>query len=294
MQIDELRDELATLAGEVELFEGDVLALHRSERRRRILTSSVAIGLVAVLGAGALAASRHHDPKKIRITEIPSKEVMPAAITHIDAIVVPATPDVEAALDASPLVGHYARIPAHDRSSNSAPADVQPALCGLQTSDGYAVDAAPAATAVQPSLASALVGRATVFDTSETWGPDFEVFFQVGIATEYPNAVRFNISADPDVQSFQDVTPAEAYEIFKKDFAGQPALVQGTTPADLPESLRVVVTPGRSIDAVVARYEHADGVDTIITFQSALAALFDPAKMIRGSGNLISPCAKPR
>jgi hypothetical protein len=294
MQIDELRRELSTLADEMDGFDGEVRSIHRRERRRRVATSSLAVVLVAVVAIGTVVASRRHDGQKVRITQIPSKEVPATGFSRVDAIVVPAIPDVQAALDASPLVAHYARVPAGDRSWIAAAPVVNPALCGLQTRAGFAIEGVPADTDVQPALARALAGRATVFDTSDTWGADFELFFQVGVAPEYPNAVLFNLRADPDVQSVRDVSPAEAYEIFKREFADQPALVQGTKPSALPESLRVIVQPGRSVATVVARYAHDDGVDTVITSRSGLDGLFDPSTIVRTRGIVVSPCVKPK
>ncbi len=297
MQIDELRRELTSLADEIEPFTGDAPELHRRARRRRVATASLAVALVAVVALGALAARHGRDPQKIRITGIPSKQVPAARITHIDAIVVPATPDVQAALDASPLVARYARIPAGARHNNGSsllvPAGADPALCGLQTRDGFAVDAVPADTNVQAPLAGLLAGRGAVYDTSDPWGADFEMFFHVGVAPEYADAVLSNLHADPDVQSVHVVSQQDTYGIFKKDFADQPTLVRSTKPSDLPESVRVVLRPGRSVATVIARYTHADGIDTVITFQSAIARLFDPSEIVPGPAKAVPPCTSP-
>ena len=109
MQIDELRGELATLADEIEPFVGDVRALHRRQRRRRVVTSSFAVALAVVVAVSVIALS-HRDNGRVHVAA-GSKEVTPAQMSHVDAIVVPANPDVEKILDASPIVVHYARIP---------------------------------------------------------------------------------------------------------------------------------------------------------------------------------------
>ena len=117
MNLDDLKHGLTTLADEMEPFEGNVRALHRRERRRRVAVSSIAALVVVAIAVATVAITRNGDSGKIHVAGVPSKEVSPAEITHIDVIVVPATPAVKAALDASPLVGQYALVPAKDRSS---------------------------------------------------------------------------------------------------------------------------------------------------------------------------------
>jgi len=103
--------------------------------------------------------------------------------------------------------------------------------------------------------------------------------------------VRAALASDRDISWFQFVSQTDAYENFKKDFADQPALVESTKPSDLPESYRIVVKPGRSASAVVARYRHSAGVNQVLT--PALAALFDPAGAIKDAAKKISPCTNP-
>ena len=90
-----------TLADEIEPFAGDVrractaasagAASSAVVASRRWSSSSLAVSTVAV-ARGAAARTRSTSPA------VPSKEVSPDQITHIDAIVVPATPAVKDAL----------------------------------------------------------------------------------------------------------------------------------------------------------------------------------------------------
>jgi len=289
MQIDELRGELATLADEIEPFSGDVGSLHRRRRRRRIVTSSFAVALAVVVAVSVVAVS-HSDNGRVHVAA-GSKEVSSKLMSRFDAIVVPATPEVKAVLDASALVDRYAFIPHADRSSGSLLFEPYGGLCALQTTDGYAVEAASPGTNIQGDLQRALAGRATVYDTSDRFGVDFELFLKVDASAAQSRAVDAALQTDTDVRWVQHLSKAEAYAVFRKDFADQPALVQSTKPSDLPESFRVILQPGRSVASIVDRYTALPGVDTAITPPTEV--LFDPASLPRPlQGTLVSPCAK--
>jgi FtsX extracellular domain len=291
MQIDELRGELATLADDIAPFERDVRTLHRRQRRRRVVTSSLVVAF-AVLAAATAVAIHRNEGGRVQVYSGPTKEVPSKEITRIDAIVVPATPAVKAALDASPLVDKYALIPHGDRPYDSLLFTPNDGLCALQTMDGYAVDAVIPGTNLGLGLQGALAGRATIYDVSDRFGRDVEVFLDVNASAAETTAVAATLKADPDITSVQHVSRAEAYAIFKKDFVDQPSLVQSTKPSDLPESFRVVLAPERSVTAVVQRYEHIRGVDIVLTNGSA--HFFDPVSIpSEQQGKLISPCAKP-
>ncbi len=292
MHLDELKDELTTLADEMTPFAGNVEALRRRERRRHVVTSAIAATLAVCLGLAAVAVIAHHTSGKIHVAGVPSKEVPSDEITHIDAIVVPATPEAKLVLDSSPLVERYALVHRSDRSSGSLRFVPNVGLCALQTNDGYAVDASTPGTDIHDGLQRALGARATAYDASATnLGVDLEIFMRVGVAPEYASAVLYALRRDPDVRSVRYVTTTDAYAVFKKDFSDQPALVERTKPSDLPESLRVILRPNRPVGSVRQRYAHSEGVDTIIT--NSVPTLFDPARSPKFPGTPVSPCAKP-
>jgi hypothetical protein len=292
MNLDELKRGLTTLADEMEPFEGNVRALHRRERRRRVAVSSIAAVVVVAIAVATVAITRNGDSGKIHVAGVPSKEVSPAEITHIDAIVVPASPALKALLDGSPQVSRYTLVARADRTSASLSFSPDKGLCALQSSDGYAVDYTspiPPPAVGFPQTVAAL--GATYYDESDSLGADAEIFMQVGIAREYSMAIEGQLASDADVQSFRYLSIDDAYAVFKKDFAAQPALIESTKPSDLPESFRIIVKPGRAVSAVVARYAHRDGVDSII--RPPTQALFNPAGIPTSLQGRTSPCAKP-
>ena len=155
--------------------------------------------------------------------------------------------------------------------------------------DGYTVDAATPGR--NPNrVQHELTGRGTVYDTSDHFGIDFEVFFQVGIAGEYPLAVRLNLQSDADVASVNMLPRPTPMRSSRRTSPTSPHSCRARnrrTCRNPCANLR----PNRSVAAVVRRYQHADGVDTVIT--SATPRLFDPASARPAHGKLVSPCARP-
>ena len=286
MHIDELRGELTTLADEIEPFEGDVGALHRRQRRRRALASAVSVALAIVVAASTVAVLRNRDDHRVHVTGAGSKEVSAAGVTHFDAIVVPATPAVQGVLDRSPLVTRYARIPHARRGSSILLPIPRVALCALESNDAFAVQASTPGSGFTEALTRSLVGKAALYDVSDGFGHDLEVFLDVGASNLQANALRARVEADPGVGSFRYVSQADAYSIFVKDFADQPDLVRGTKPTDLPVSFRINVKAGVSRETMAQRYRQLDGVATVIIKGAQL--LFEPALW-----KPTSACTKP-
>ncbi|HTD51332.1 MAG TPA: permease-like cell division protein FtsX [Acidimicrobiia bacterium] len=294
MQIDELRSELTKLSDEIGPFEGDVQTLHRQERRRRVLTSTLAallIVIVVVVGASTVAVVRRRGHGSA-VTATGPKEASSAEISHVDVIVIPASPAVEKVLGSSPLVAHYTPVPRAVRlgaplTSSGA------AFCALETNDGFAVQASSPGSDIAQVLSRDLAGRATVYDVSDTLAHgDIELFLRVGASSRQAESVRAALKSDPDISSFRYLTHADAYEIFKQEFADQPALVQSTKPSDLPESFRIILQPGKSLATTAQRYRHLNGVDSFFLTPRATfrTSLFSPTSQ----PNLrLSSCRKP-
>jgi hypothetical protein len=291
MQIDELRGELTTLADEIEPLRGDLGALHRRQRRRRIASSLVVV-LAVVVAVSTIVVVRHRDNGKVRVTGAGPKEVSAAALTHFDAIVVPATPAVQYVLDASPVVGRYARLARAVRpltklfeptSSFLVP------LCALESSDGFAVQAISPGSDIQKILARDLAGRATTYDVPDSLRYDIQLFLKVGASSRQVESVRTALASDRDISWFQFVSQTDAYENFKKDFADQPALVESTKPSDLPASFRIDLKPSSSVQTTAQRYERLDMVATALTGN---APPLGPTSLLPADKR-VSACTKP-
>jgi len=294
MQIDELRGELTTLADEIEPFEGDVRSLHRRERRRRIVRSSLVVGLVVVVAASTIVVARHRDNGRVRVTGAGSKEVSLAQLSHFDVIVVPATPAVQDVLDASPVVGRYARLVRSVRPLTKLFEPASPLLaplCALERSDGFAVQAMTPGSDIRKMLARDLAGRATTYVISGSLQYDIQLFLKVGASSRQVESVRAALASDRNISWFRFVSQTDAYEDFKKAFADQPALVESTKPSDLPISFRIDLKPGSSVQTTAQRYERLDMVAT--TLSGSNVSLFRPTSLPLPADKRVSACSKP-
>ena len=169
------------------------------------------------------------------------------------------------------------------------------ARCALETSDGYAVKAAASGSDLTEALRTALVGNAKVFDTSDTLGSDMEVFMTIGgpssASSDQVKALRTRLASDTDIGSFRFLSQADGYEIFKREFADQPALIASTRPTDLPASFRIDVKPGVSVSTTAERYQHIDGVDSVITLNANRSSLLFTPSLFGGPAPGPSVCA---
>jgi hypothetical protein len=291
MQIDELRSELTRLADEIGPFEGDVHALHRRERRRRTVTSALVAVVIVVVGASAMAVLRHRDEGAGTVTAAGSKEVSSADISHVDVIVIPASPAVQHVLGSSPLVARYALAPRAVRlASLFTPSGA--ALCALERSRGFAVQASSPGSDIAQILSRDLAGRATVYDVSDSLAfADFGLNLRVGASSRQVEAVRAALTSDPDVRSFRYLTPADEYEAFKKlEGPSNPVLVQTVKPSAFGGSFQIMLRPGSSVETTAQRYAHLDGVVDYSTPRAGFrTSLFSPTPFER----LLAPCRKP-
>ena len=292
MDIDELRGELTTLADEIKPFEGDVRALHRRQRRRRALASALSVALAIVVAASTVAVIRNRDDHRVHVTGAGPKEVSAAQLSHFDAFVVPATPAVQGVLDASPLVARYARIPHALRGSDLFGPVTRVALCAMESNDGFAVQASTPGSGFTEILTRSLVDKAAVYDASDAFGHDLEVFLNVNASDLQAKAIRARIEADPAVSSFRYLSRDDAYAIFVKDFVDQPDLIRRTKPTDLPVSFRINVKGGVSRETMAQRYRQLDGVSTVIVARTW--AQFGVTSELGGlAKGPTSACSKP-
>jgi cell division protein FtsX len=273
MPTDELRGELTTLADEIEPFAGDVRAVHRRVRSRRIITAALVAAVVVVVAVSSIAVAGHRDAGKVNITGTGSKEVSAVELGPVDVIIVPAITEVKKELEASPLVAHYAVLARGRRISAKTSGDPHHALCALESNDGFAVQASVPGSGIGPIPSSDLAGQATAYSVTDAFGFDIEVFLKVGASPQQVESVRAALAADRDVRSTRYIDQTDAYAIFKREFVDQPLLIAGTKPAELPASFRVILEPGVSQASAATRFNGMPGVDTVISRERNLTPI---------------------
>ena len=93
--------------------------------------------------------------------------------------------------------------------------------------------------------------------------------------------IESHLKADPMVKSYKHLTHDDAYAIFKKDFADQPALVESTKPSDLPESFRVEPVKAEDTEPLLLAYKDQPNVATVITAAQQIKRLLTATRWIR-------------
>jgi cell division transport system permease protein len=128
-----------------------------------------------------------------------------------------------------------------------------------------------------------LLVSATVDHGTQKWkhGVEFEIFMKVRTTPRAVQAIQKELAADPQVKSYKYLSKQDAYEIFKKAFADQPALVESTKPSDLPESFRVAPIRAELTEPLALSYKGQPGVDTVITAAQQVKRLLTATRWIR-------------
>ncbi|MCU1467386.1 MAG: cell division protein [Actinomycetia bacterium] len=128
-----------------------------------------------------------------------------------------------------------------------------------------------------------LLVSATVDHGTQQWkhGIELEIFMKVGATHTEVQTIENALKTDPQVKSYKYLSQLDAYNIFKKDFSDQPALVESTKPSDLPESFRVAPTKAELTQPLADAYQHRPSVDTVITAAKQIKSLLTATRWIR-------------
>ena len=128
-----------------------------------------------------------------------------------------------------------------------------------------------------------LLVSATVDHGTQQWkhGIELEIFMQVDATQNQVQFIQTELESDPTVKTVQHLSKDDAYAIFKKDFADQPALVESTKASDLPESFRVAPKQAEDTALIASRYKGQPDVDTIITAAKQIKSLLTATRWIR-------------
>jgi cell division transport system permease protein len=128
-----------------------------------------------------------------------------------------------------------------------------------------------------------LLVSATVDHGTQQWkhGIELEIFMKVGATHSEVQNIEDALKSDPQVKSYKYLSQQDAYDIFKKDFADQPALVESTKPSDLPESFRVAPIKAELTQPLADAYQHRPSVDTVITAAKQIKSLLTATRWIR-------------
>jgi cell division transport system permease protein len=112
-------------------------------------------------------------------------------------------------------------------------------------------------------------------------GVELEIFMTVDANQAQIEEVNRLLEESPDVDRWKFLTKEDAYDVFRKIFASQPALVESTSPDALPTSFRVVPTEAELTKEVANSFETVPGVDEVLTAQEHIDNILDVTTWIR-------------
>jgi cell division transport system permease protein len=123
----------------------------------------------------------------------------------------------------------------------------------------------------------------TVDHGTEKWkhGIELEIFLKNPIPDTQVADVREALANSPDVKNFSYLNHDDAYAEFKRIFRDQPALVESTTPADLPTSFRVAPREAELTEQIATQFETFTGVEDVITAQEMVDRILQATRWIR-------------
>ena len=120
---------------------------------------------------------------------------------------------------------------------------------------------------------------------TERWkhGVELEIFMKVGASDRFIQDMKDSLGSDPQVKSYRYLDNAAAYQVFKKYFQDQPALVENTTADHLPVWFRIVPTQPQYTQTIANDYQNRQGVDPkgIITAEQQVKNLLTATRWIR-------------
>jgi cell division transport system permease protein len=128
-----------------------------------------------------------------------------------------------------------------------------------------------------------LLVQATVDHGTQRWkhGIELEIFMKVKAPSSAVAGIRADLEGDPQVKSVNFLDHQAAYKVFSAAFKDQPALVESTSPNDLPESFRVAPVRAEDTAQLASKYKSRPNVDTVITAEQQIKRLLTATRWIR-------------
>jgi cell division transport system permease protein len=128
-----------------------------------------------------------------------------------------------------------------------------------------------------------LLVQRTVDHGTAKWknGVELEIFMKNPLPDTQVDDVRAALTTSPDVKRYKFLNHDDAYAEFKKIFHDQPALIESTSPNDLPVSFRVVPKQAELTEQIANQFQTFTGVDEVITAQKTVDRILTATRWIR-------------
>jgi cell division transport system permease protein len=137
---------------------------------------------------------------------------------------------------------------------------------------------------------AALLGANQISDMKELYYDKLEVsiYLKDDITPPQRQSVETELKASPEVQSYQFLTKEQAFERFKKLFAGNPQLVSNATPEDLPATFLVRMKDPERYTVLAQQFTGTAGIDQVQGQSEVLDRLFSTFSLVRNGAIVLA------
>jgi len=109
------------------------------------------------------------------------------------------------------------------------------------------------------------------------------IFLDVNVTDEQQNALAQELATDPLVSGTPVfLNTADSYKLFQEQMKNDQALIDSTTPEQVPQSFRVRLKDPTKFEQIKATYQGKPGVDNVIDQASLLNRVFDVLGALQG------------
>ena len=117
---------------------------------------------------------------------------------------------------------------------------------------------------------------------------DVSIYLKDGITSPQRKSVESQLEASPEVQSFEYLTKEQAFERFKRLFAGNPQLVANATPDDLPATYLVRMKDPERYTVLAQQFSGAAGIEQVQGQSEVLDRLFSTFGLVRNGAIVLA------
>jgi cell division transport system permease protein len=117
---------------------------------------------------------------------------------------------------------------------------------------------------------------------------DVSIYLKDAITSPQRKSVESQLKASPEVQSFEYLTKEQAFERFKRLFAGNPQLVANATPDDLPATYLVRMKDPERYTVLAQQFSGAAGIEQVQGQSEVLDRLFSTFGLVRNGAIVLA------
>jgi cell division transport system permease protein len=132
-------------------------------------------------------------------------------------------------------------------------------------------------------VGGALLVKQAVDNATVQWrgGVELSVFMKPDVGASESSGLESELKAMPEVKKVRFVSQNDAYDEFKRMFAGSPDMVESLTPDKMPPSYRVVPKQAEQVELIGERFRDRPGVLDIEYAKDTVKALLSITRYLQ-------------